>query len=789
VRSLFKILIEVCGTLFALQSLAGISQHVWSLPQGWGFSFAEIAAPSAGIIAESLVPAGLKPRPSQFVGEKFKPAAAAPQAEIIPVALRSLAAGAAKPSAWPRLRRYAETQKGSEQGGLAYFVLGYREYEAEEYPQAERDLSESAVSHMFLADFATYYSAASARKANDPGRAVEIVHNFSSDFPESPLRVQALELLAESLIDSQRGQEAVRILTAEPSARQHASLSLLLAKAYEATGDLPQAARAYEQVYFSFPASSQATEAGVAIGSLGPRLGADFSLPTDEMETSRATLLFNASLYGEALADYEALISSRPSSALMDIWKLGRARCLLHLRRDQEALDALSAGFASPASNAERLALLTQAYARKDDSAAALQALSQIQAINTHFASYETALYSVGNLLFRLRDWQNAGRQYQTLVESFPESKHVQDASWRLIWCHYLGGDHDQARQGLNDYLAHYPQSPHIPSALYWLGRLEEERGEAGEARAVYSLLRSRFAHSFYAEQASLRERQLAAGRAAEAPQPGSLAAGAAQEIPPRQQSPIPSCASEVAAESLRPVLALQELGLEGLAEQYLKTALAARPALPELRFYLSRLEAGQGQASAALFDAAKAVPDYSWYEFSELPKEMWILLYPQSYWRLVQRQARANRIDPFLAMGLIRQESAFNPHAASSADARGLMQILPKTASRSKRPSSIRSTGRRLYNPSYNIRFGCSYLRTLLKEFDSKPELALAAYNAGDFRVRDWLKGNSFRDPSEFLEAIPIPATRAYVESVLRDAAVYRQLLTGSVRFAVCSR
>jgi soluble lytic murein transglycosylase len=154
-----------------------------------------------------------------------------------------------------------------------------------------------------------------------------------------------------------------------------------------------------------------------------------------------------------------------------------------------------------------------------------------------------------------------------------------------------------------------------------------------------------------------------------------------------------------------------------------------------------------------------------------------------------VQRQARANRLDPYLVMGLIRQESAFNARATSSADAHGLMQVLPKTASRSKRPSGIRSTGARLYNPTYNIRFGCSYLGSLLKDFDGQPEMALAAYNAGDFRVRDWLKSNSFRDSSEFLEAIPIRATRVYVESVLRDAAIYRQLLTGSAKFATCSR
>jgi soluble lytic murein transglycosylase len=236
-------------------------------------------------------------------------------------------------------------------------------------------------------------------------------------------------------------------------------------------------------------------------------------------------------------------------------------------------------------------------------------------------------------------------------------------------------------------------------------------------------------------------------------------------------------------------VLALQALSLDGLAEQYLRSLLATQPALPELRFFLSRLEAGQGNASAAIFDAIKILPEYPSYEFSELPREMWNLLYPQSYWTLVQRQARANRLDPYLVMGLIRQESGFNAGATSPANARGLMQVLPKTASRSTRASRIRSTSERLYNPTYNIRFGCSFLRNLLKDFDGKPEMALAAYNAGDFRVRGWLKSSSFRDSAEFLEAIPIRATRVYVESVLRDAAIYRQLLTGSAKFARCCR
>jgi soluble lytic murein transglycosylase len=717
------------------------------------------------------------------------PLEARPAVEFVPATLRELAARAGNRATWSQLRRYAESQKEPERRALAYFVLGYREYEAGEYLAAAKDLRQSTARPFSLADYATYYSAAAALKSNDPGQAAEAVRDFSADFPASPLHLQGIELLAEALLDSQKPQEAVQMLTREPSVRQHANLSLLLAKAYQEVGDLAQAAQGFQEVYFAFAASSQAKEAGEALESLRSRLGADFPQPTEEIEAARVESLFNASLFREALEGYDALLLSRPASAHADDWKLGRARCLLRLRRDPEAMEALSVSLASPALNAARLALTVEAYAREENSSGALAALSQIQSIDAHSSSYESALYSVGNLFFRLGEWQNASRQYQTLVESFPQAGYTQDAGWRLIWCYYLAGDHDQARQALQDGLTHHPRSSHTPAALYWLGRLEEEQGDIRDAQALYSLLQNRFTHSFYAERASLQERKLPSDRPAEAPPPNSTAWEVAQAIPARDPSPIPCCPSNVTAEGLQPVLTLAALSVDDLAEQYLRALLAARPPQPELRLWLSRLEAGQGNVSAAIFDAIKLVPDYPSYEFSELPREMWNLLFPQSYWKLVQRQARANRLDPYLVMGLIRQESSFNARATSSADARGLMQVLPKTASPSKRAARIRSTGLRLYNPTYNVRFGCSYLRSLLKDFDGKPEIALAAYNAGDFRVRDWLKSNSFRDSSEFLEAIPIHATRVYVESVLRDAAIYRQLLTGSAKFAMCSK
>jgi soluble lytic murein transglycosylase len=236
-------------------------------------------------------------------------------------------------------------------------------------------------------------------------------------------------------------------------------------------------------------------------------------------------------------------------------------------------------------------------------------------------------------------------------------------------------------------------------------------------------------------------------------------------------------------------VVVLQALSLDDLAEDYLRTALSNHPAAsPEFRLMLSRLEAGSGNVSLALFEAVKVVPDYRDMDFEALAKELWTLLYPRSYWSLIRRYAHANQLDPYLVMGLIRQESAFDPKATSTANARGLMQLLPETASGSRRRSRVRAAARRLYSPAYNIRAGCAHLRGLLKTFDGKPELALAAYHAGESRVEQWVEQAHIDDPTEFLETIPISTTRWYVERVLRDAAIYRQLMTGSPRFAVCA-
>ncbi len=80
------------------------------------------------------------------------------------------------------------------------------------------------------------------------------------------------------------------------------------------------------------------------------------------------------------------------------------------------------------------------------------------------------------------------------------------------------------------------------------------------------------------------------------------------------------------------------------------------------------------------------------------------------------------------------------------------------------------------------NIRLGTQYLRVQLDNWGGNWCQTLAAYNAGPNRVREWLMGGTFREPAEFVESIPFNETREYVQAVLRNADLYREIYSGKL-------
>ncbi len=712
-------------------------------------------------------------------------------ADLLPPALRALAAGAQSPVNWPRLRSFAQSQDEPEWSGWAYFLAGYQEYAARRFAEAAQDLNRAAQSGFSLANFAVYYQASALQQENQPQEAAVVLQDFAARFPRSPLHEKALAERASAFLDAQEGQEAIDAVLADPQARAQPALSLLLGKACMQAHQLIQAARAFQDVYYNFPASPQAKPASEALSTLQEQLGLDYPVPDGEHVMTRVDALIKAGRYADAFQDYTGLLHDEPSSPMVPRWEMGQAMCLVHLHRTADALKALAAHLDSRELEGQRLALLVQVHAQQTDALAITQDLAQLETTYNSSSAYADALSAAGIFYYRQLNWQEAARNYRRLQELFPKSDHLREDGWRLAWCDYLLGD-PQTIQVMHGYLMQFPDSPRAPAALYWLARMEEDHDALAEAQALYALLLKRYVHTYYAPQASarmaaIRARQVGlanSGNSADAPLAAALMPVLSPPAMPRRLACVPIAPSD----ATRPALILQALNLQDVEEEFLKAALAEDNPPPELRLLLAEVYDAQDNASSALFAALKTVPGYAQMDFSDLPEEVWNFLYPQAYRKLIETQARQNHLDPYLVMGLIRQESAFSARALSNANARGLMQLLPQTAAHSNRASRTRRVTGRLYDPNYNVQAGCAYLAGLLKDFDGRVELALAAYNAGDFRVRDWEKKYSFRDTATFLESIPIPATRAYVELVLRDAEVYRQLMNGSPHFAVCT-
>ena len=187
----------------------------------------------------------------------------------------------------------------------------------------------------------------------------------------------------------------------------------------------------------------------------------------------------------------------------------------------------------------------------------------------------------------------------------------------------------------------------------------------------------------------------------------------------------------------------------------------------PADRALSARLAAGLGLPQTAVFIARRAGADG--------------LILPDSGWPAPVSVPADDGLDPALVLGLIRQESSFDTAVVSPSGARGLMQLMPPTATMVARklgvPVSIPAL---LVDPAYNIRLGAYYLRAMLDRFNGCTPLAIAAYNAGPGRVQQWLAENG--NPCDggtvamidWLELIPFCETRNYVQRVTENAVIY---------------
>src|SRR5690606_35311092 len=148
--------------------------------------------------------------------------------------------------------------------------------------------------------------------------------------------------------------------------------------------------------------------------------------------------------------------------------------------------------------------------------------------------------------------------------------------------------------------------------------------------------------------------------------------------------------------------------------------------------------------------------------------------LYPVPDWQ----PSGGFKLDRALIFAFMRQESEFFTRAESHAGARGLMQLMPATASYISRDRTLARNKDRLYDPAFNMALGQQYIEYLMakQEMGGNLFFVASAYNGGPGNLSRWLQRIDFKDdPLLFIESIPLDETRDYVERVMANMWIYR--------------
>lgn len=642
------------------------------------------------------------------------------------------------------------------------FVEGYKALEKEDYKTAISLFQKSIADPDFiLPDYGRFFLAKSYYQdfafASAEALAQEVIANKNEI-----LIPDAYILIGKCRLDSHNNKSAADafsyLIKKYPGSRLESLAYYLLAEAKKRQGKFKEAYRLYSHIDIYTPLSPYAKNSRINMRKLEKSRGFKEPKATDKTLFEEGEKYWKAYRYKEAAAIFTKLMKQHPHSkyAKSALYLSGLAE---YETNDYEAaINTLEKNIKQrgPA-NQNSYYYLGRSYGRKGLYPKAIGTLQYFISLYPDNPLADNAYYYIGYYNEIEKDFDAAISAYDSLIKKYPKSALVDTSLWRTGRIYYLAGNKEYA---LRTFAQAFNYTPNTETAkcLYWWGKLTEEKSKS-EAASIYAYIINNFDHNYYSYRSNERLNAL------------------------RYQSPldygvIKRTPIERGEELSDRAKLLVEAGLTDYAEYE-----AGVKASPSYQTKLGLLLHRYGEYRAPIGFAEKKIKGAALKgEAGTIPKTTWELAYPRGFWTYVKREAGAYKVDPYLVLALIREESRFNPKAVSRSYARGLMQIINSTGKKISKDLDMSYYYKNLYKPETNIKMGTYYFASLLSRFGGNPSLALAGYNGGPNRVKkwvnEWYNGDINKvDVDDFVINIPIKETRDYVEKVMGSYYQYKRI------------
>lgn len=381
-----------------------------------------------------------------------------------------------------------------------------------------------------------------------------------------------------------------------------------------------------------------------------------------------------------------------------------------------------------------------------------------------HHAYLGQTYFILGKISAEEKNYDKAIEYLNQALPYISSDSLKEETSYLMGWYSFKTKNYYKAIKLFETFRKEFPESDYYPMVTYWLGRMHDYT-QSEDAKNFYQELYKKNPFSYYGIRS--------AGRLKITPSPLTF------------KNTFSWSYSKNAFRLINPMFfrkgeTLIHLGLgeEGVHE--LNQAASFKTIFQttwQFQYYLASLYALGGDHVSSFIILNELQKKY----LEDLSSEHFFILYPKRHWPLIMEYAQRFKVDPYLIISVMRQESAFNPNAISSADAYGLLQMTPLVAHEMAKRLKVPFQGSEsLLDLRTNLLYCVFYLSQLLQETKGDIILTLATYNANERAVRKWTSRLWTLDTEEFIEDIPYAETRNYVKLILRNYTNYYYIYEG---------